>query len=146
MSLAQVVLEIAQEMEESQYSKTLEGFVTQLRRAVKASEGSAQDNSPKPSIFMTEINAGNRRLLQESQENLQECMSTIKRVESSSTGVVELVGNPHSDIPEFMPTDENIPLGAMPIIQGAVYRMEQDGKLHYQEEPTRQLRTRHGLR
>lgn len=157
MSLAQAVLEIAHEMEVSDWGETpvppaeieadYRSIAKQLRIAVKASEGSPQVQALPdlgiPPLISTVIGGANKRILEKSQENLQECMSTIKKVEKASSGMVELVGNPHSDIPEFMPIDEQIPVGATPIVNGAVYRMEADGRLHFQEEPTRQLRARY---
>ena len=144
MSLSEVVLEIAGEMEgkadcfHEDISTVLKSFAASLRMAVKAS----QNNSPlTPSHSLHDvIQDTNKKLVRESQQSLHDAMSSIRKQESFSGSVIELVGCPDSSVPEFLPVDESIPVGACPIVNGSVYRMEGDGKLHFLKEETEKYR------
>lgn len=132
MSLREVVLEIADEMEglakdagnNGVMSETVIGWAKQLRRAIKASESAEPQTNPREFA---------ERALQR-QEDLRAVRKQAAHEESTDT-MRALVGGPFDG--DMAPVPSAMPIGAHTMIGGEIYTKEMDGNLHFDEAMTK---------
>jgi hypothetical protein len=182
MPLAEVVMEIVEEMEDHARrcdSEYVALWAKQLRRAVKAAEGSSviasvaeplrvpneiilggttisdpngclsQQNQPSPRHLVMQagrdpweaaLKQGATERLQKESAHLQELAKDfqVSTNRQESAGQMTMLIGGHSD-GEFIQTDGKMPVGAHTMISGEVYTLQQDRKLHFDQEETSKL-------
>lgn len=145
MSLADAVLEIAQDMED--YPKILNGrdvaaleiemvvasWVKQLRRAVTAAEGSTPPVNPLARLLTPE--AQHMIEIEKAREEFRHKNARRAEAEENIDGTMrECVGGPAHGA--FVPTPASMPCGAKThVLEDQVYQLGEDGKLHHIPPP-----------
>lgn len=144
MSLKEAVLEIASDLEEMaknyldgdvddpELDVALRLLAAQLRGACRVSPGeSARPDPIKIAQYNEELKKQAERKRQQDHEHAQ-------MMEKTGTSMLWCEGGPaHGTL---LPAPSAIPIGATPIIMGAVYVMMGDGKLWFNEEETKKMR------
>ena len=153
MSLAEAVTMIVEEMEKDSQATPgqdsdprLYAYAKQLRIALKCDAGRPQQTAsmfppgfqptggPQTSENNPYIAAAREEFRKKKlDERRQEALGPLRE----PGGLVQLVGVPGSDgISTSIEVNETLVPGVTPIIDGMVFRYEQDGKLHYDAEQT----------
>ena len=153
MSLAEAVTMIVEEMEKDSQAipgrdsdPRLNAYAKQLRIALRCDAGRPQQTAPmfppgfqptggpqtsenNPYIAAAREEFRKKKL----EERRQEALGPLRE----PGGLVQLVGVPGSDgISTSVEVNEALAPGATPIIDGKVFRYEEDGKLHYAAQET----------
>ena len=133
MSLSEAVLEIVGEMEETESATSMEriyhilsekvrSWAKQLRRAVKAAEGSV----PAKNEMMESLKA----LAQDREERLKK--QAQEDVSAANTSMVLVAEGPSKDL--FVVVDPQMPVGAKMFVEGRVHELKADRKLYPVED------------
>ncbi len=145
--LAEAVLEIADDMEKDadgmkEYVDNIDlirSYVKQLRRAVKAAEGTQQQQGSSLSNMMAQLadpttNAGfNRNMVEAAKLKLRAegYKGSSEMVEEMEPIQREVVGTERDGEPLCVPVDSRAPLGArMMVPEVGQCELKADGKLH----------------
>ena len=102
-------------------------YAKQLRTAVKSAEGQNKTINSLPSDL--------QELLAEDRKKRNKNIEELPGVERS----VQLVGGDYEEMASFTLIDCSMPVGAYTVISGQVFKLKEDGKLHYCEEQTEKL-------
>ncbi len=159
MSLRDVVMEIADEMEAEvgegiksveMGSTVLLYFANQFRRAVKASEGEVQLSPgklatrvkvPKELVQIHPQDIGNideeMFLITQATEGMKKLKEGTRTEERLGSRMVEIVGGPGDFTMVEIPND--MPVGAKTHLFGVIYQLQDDHKIHYNEEETNMM-------
>lgn len=140
MSLAEVILDIASDMEAEDAGTgtyaLLKSYARQLRRAVKAAEGVTPTSTPHPARDPT-LDAPRQDTLN---KIIARKIEERGRMTEIAEGIVrgptfrELVGGESDGTTG--PLSPEAPVGAKTVVGIEVYELKEDGKLHFSEVET----------
>jgi hypothetical protein len=146
MSLAQVVLEIAEELElECKTCETNEAislltmYAKQLRRAVKASEGAEQIKATSQIEAMAASIIPTPRQVLASTARADRDVAQKRAVAEEGMGVRMCVCVGGASEGDMVPFDPNAPIGVRSVIGRQVYQLKEDGKMHFDESATSKM-------
>ncbi len=143
--LADAILEIAAEMQEwceegkgeyNQDLRAIQSWIKQLRRAVKAAEGSSSQQTTPLSAAMQHFS----EIEKAKQEFRNKGKAKELQEETEGQMVFMVGGSQHGD---SFPLVGNVPINAFVPVNGEVYQYT-DGKLVYSEEATERLKQSRG--
>ncbi len=149
MSLPEAMLSLADDLEEvlsglaDTYSKldgdeynqrigVVKSFVKQIRRAVKAAEGSQQTMvSHAVQTPYMDATTQNRIMIDQAREEFRNAKRMSNIEEELGTKTVELVGAQWTgEIPTHIEAPNNIKVGDKTVVDGVVFVYKADGKAH----------------
>jgi hypothetical protein len=153
VSLSEAILEIADDMDGDASNTAsdlvvlrnhMHSYARQLRRAVKAAEGSAPPPAARPEpVYPPEVQTA-IEVAKARKEFQKVGRPSVSGEEIAAGKLTEMIGGVNDKT--FVEIDPAMQTGQGRIIGGQVYELRADGKLHYHEQETeRRLKKEHKI-
>lgn len=127
----------------------IRSYIREINIALKAGEPHVLDfKSPTPgAVNQGAIEEIRRALIDAEKTNLQRSAQAVIQQEQTSGDIVDVIGgkaNP-DNIPTVVSIDSRMPVGAKTILNGDVYVLGEDRKLHFCPEETKKVYSKNPL-